>query len=650
MHRKAAKLMLAITASIMGLGNTSPEPGRASASTAARNADIATRLPLGDQGDFADARRGLLARLDTDILNADGSVAWDVDEFAFLEGAAPASVNPSLWRQSQLAAIHGLFEVVPGIYQIRGYDLAVMTLIAGESGWIVVDPLLTEATAKAGLDLANRTLGERPVSGVIYTHSHGDHFGGVRGVLSPETHAKGDTPVIAPHGFTAEVVGENVLAGTAMTRRAGYQFASEVPSGAAGAVGVGLGPKLAQGRVGLLPPTRELSKEGGTLTIDGVAFEFLDAGGTEAPSEFVFYLPQFRALHTAEVVTRTFHNVLTPRGALVRDALQWSKRIDEIMTRFAARSDVILASHHWPGWGGAVVRDRLRNQRDIYRYVHDQTLRLANQGLTMDEIAEVIGEPDFVRSDFGARGYYGTFEHNAKAVYQRYFGWWNAVPADYDPLPKTQEAERWIAAVGGPAAALAGGRDAFDGGDYRWAARLLQTLVFAAPDHDGAKHWLAATYEQLGYRAEAGTWRNIYLAAAHDLRRPSAEPAPNMISNEVLASIPTIDLFDALASRFNPAKMLGDGGVIAFDFADTGESVTVDLRPSVMFPRLSRTAQSDAALTIPRASLNRLLAREVTLPALLGSGEARLSGDAALLAAMFAALDDGRPGFAIVTP
>ncbi|MGB3738027.1 MAG: alkyl sulfatase dimerization domain-containing protein [Pontixanthobacter sp.] len=651
-HRTTLGLMLG--SAIILMGNAPPEPGEASEHTAAYNARVAAALPLDDPRDFADARRGLLAQLDSDILNADGSVAWDVDEFAFLERSPPQSVNPSLWRQSRLAAMHGLFEVVPGIYQIRGYDLAVMTLIVGESGWIVVDPLLTAATARAGLDLANRTLGERPVSAVIYTHSHGDHFGGVRGVLSVEDYAKGDTPVIAPHGFTAEVVGENVLAGTAMTRRAQYQFATAVPSSAFGPVGVGLGPKLAQGSVGLLPPTRELTQDGGTLTIDGVAFEFLDAGGTEAPAEFVFYLPRFRALHTAEVATRTFHNVLTPRGALVRDTLEWSRAIDTILMRFGPKSDVVLASHHWPGWGRQVVRERLRNQRDIYRYVHDQTLRMANQGLTMDEIAERIDEPAFAADDFGARGYYGTFEHNAKAVYQRYFGWWNAVPADYDPLPKVEEAGRWIDAIGGPEKALRLGREAHDAGDYRWSARLLQSLVFAYPGHRDAKPWLAASYEQLAFQSEAGTWRNLYLAAAHDLRTPIAAPATALLSQEVVASIPTLDLFDALASRFDPAKMQGDakGGdaVLQFTFPDTNETIHVDLRRSVMFPRRGTAEGADAGLTIARVQFNRLLARKITLPELVQSGEAAVAGNPALIAAMFAALDEPDPGFAIVTP
>lgn len=641
---------LGALAALLALMGNAPPHGAATDATAVHNAAVSERLPLADQSDFDDARRGLLAELDTDILNPDGSVAWSVNGLDFLEAEAPATVNPSLWRQSQLTAIHGLFEVVPGIYQIRGYDLSVMTLIAGRTGWIVIDPLLTAAPAKAGLDLANRTLGERPVVAVIYTHSHADHFGGVLGVTSAEALAAGEVEIIAPAGFTAETVGESVLAGPAMGRRAQYQFGAKLDAGPHSLVGVGLGPRLSTGSVGLLPPTRELSIEDERLVIDGIVFDFLDAGGTEAPSEFVFHLPQFRALHTAEVATRNFHNILTPRGALVRDALKWSRTLDAILTRFGSDSDVMLASHHWPVWDGGNVREKLRNQRDTYRFTHDQTLRLANQGFTMDEIAEQIGEPDFAAADFGARGYYGTYEHNAKAVYQRYFGWWNAVPADYEALPKVEEARKWVEALGGVEAALAQGRKAFESGEYRWGARLLQMLVFADPGNVEAKQWLAATYEQLGFQAEGGTWRNIYLSAAQDLRDPPDTDALSTTSASVLAAIPTIDLFDSLAARFNPAKMNGAEAMLQFTFPDIAQNITVDLRKSVMFPRVGVAEAPAATLTIARADFNRLLAREAGVQDLIASGAAVIDGNPLALLALFEALDQPDPLFEIVEP
>jgi alkyl sulfatase BDS1-like metallo-beta-lactamase superfamily hydrolase len=635
---------------LMLLAGNTPPVGEATQETVTRNAAVSEQLPLDDQSDFEDARRGLLAQLEDDILNEDGSVSWSVEAFDFLEGEAPATANPSLWRQSQLTAIHGLFKVVPGVYQVRGYDLSVMTLVNGESGWIIIDPLLTAAPARASLDLANRTLGERPVVAVLYTHSHADHFGGVLGVTSAEDIKSGKVAIYAPAGFTEETVGESVLAGTAMGRRAQYQFGAKLPTGAQGVVGVGLGPKLSTGSIGLLQPTRELTSEDLSVDIDGVTFEFLDAGGTEAPSEFVFYLPQYKALHTAEVATRTFHNVLTPRGALVRDTLKWSQVIDQILQRFGDRSDVLLASHHWPTWGEERVSQALRNQRDIYRYTHDQTLRLANQGQTMDEIAEEIGEPDFAQSDFGARGYYGTFEHNSKAVYQRYFGWWNAVPADYDALPKVEEAKRWVAALGGSEAAINQGRSAFEKGEYRWAARLLQTLMFAEPENEDARKWLAAAYEQLGFQSEGGTWRNIYLSAAQDLRDPPDTQALAVTSPELFAAIPTIDLFNALATRFNPAKMQGEEAVLQFRFSDTEEAITVDMRKSVLFPRKGEANDAAMTLALQRSDFNRLLAQQVTLPELVGSGAATLEGNPAALQAMFGALDQPDPLFEIVEP
>lgn len=644
------RAVLGASCALLVLLGNAPPPGTASDQTTESNAVVAEQLPLEDQGDFENARRGLLAQIEGDILNADGSVSWKVEELDFLNQDTPATVNPSLWRQSQLTAIHGLFEVVPGIYQVRGYDLSVMTLIAGESGWIVIDPLLTPAPAKAGLALANATLGERPVVAVIYTHSHADHFGGVLGVTSREALAAGKVEIIAPHGFTAETVSESVLAGTAMSRRAQYQFGANLAAGADSVVGVGLGPRLSTGPIGLLPPTRELGTQGETLTLDGVVFEFLDAGGTEAPSEFVFYLPQYRALHTAEVVTRNFHNILTPRGALVRDSLKWSRTIDEILVQFGEKSEVMLASHHWPVWGEGEVREALRNQRDTYRFTHDQTLRLANQGYTMDEIANAIGEPDFARSDFGTRGYYGTFQHNARAVYQRYFGWWNAVPADYDPLPKTEEAAKWIDALGGAQAALAKGREAYEAGEYRWGARLLQTLVFADPDNQEARQWLAATYEQLGYQSEGGTWRNIYLSAADELRADRDQDEITTGTAAVLAAVPTIDLFDALATRFNPAKMGGEPAMLQFTFPDTGESVAIDMRRSVMFPRKGTADAPAASLTIARSDFNRLLAQQVQVQELLASGAARIEGNPQALLVLFQSLDQPDPSFEIVLP
>ena len=628
-----------------------PPEGVATEATKAANADVAQRLPIADQTDFENANRGLLAKIDKPILNEDGSISWDPAQFDFMKGDAPDTVNPSLWRQGKLNSIDGLFEVTKGIYQIRGYDLAQMTLISGKTGWIIVDPLTTPAPAKAGLALANNTLGNRPVVAVIFTHSHGDHFGGVAGVAAPEDIKAGNIQIIAPHGFLAESIGESVIAGTAMNRRVQFQFGTALPVGKTGHVGGGLGQKLSSGDVALLPPTRSISKDGETLTIDGITFDFMDAGETEAPAELVFYMPQFKALHTAEVVTRTFHNVLTPRGALVRDTLKWSKVIDAMYAKYGAKSDLMLASHHWPTWGSENVQTALKNQRGLYRYVHDQTMRQANQGATMHEIAENIGEPDFAKSDFGVRDYYGTLNHNSKAVYQRYFGWWDAVPAHYHQLPPAEASQKYVAAMGGADNALAVGEKAFADGDYRWAATVFNHIVFADPANEAAKKWLASSYEQLGFQAEAGTWRNIYLVGAKELREGnSTKDSISTANAKVLNGIPAVDLFDALATRFNPAKMRGDGGIIQFTFPDRKEEVSVDLDKSVMFPRNGSHDAATTQVSINRSDFTKLLLREISPMALIQSGAMQLTGDTALMAAMFSALDEVNPQFDIVIP
>ena len=632
----------------------SPPQGVATNATKSANAKVSSALPLGDQTDFENANRGFLAKItDKQILNADGSVAWDIEQFDFIKGAAPDTVNPSLWRQGKLNSIHGLFEVTKGIYQIRGYDLAVMTLIAGKTGWIIVDPLTSPAPSKAGLALANKTLGQRPVRAVIFTHSHGDHFGGVSGVISQDDIQSGKVQIIAPQGFLSEAIGENVLAGTAMNRRAQYQFGTGIAPSKTGQVGTGLGQKLSTGNVELLPPTKSISKSGETLAIDGVSFEFMDASETEAPAEMIFYLPEFRALHSAEVVTRNFHNVLTPRGALVRDSLKWSKVIDAMLAKYGDKSDVMLASHHWPTWGKDNVKTALEHQRGIYRYVHDQTLRQANQGATLLEAAEKIGEPDFAATDFGVRDYYGTLNHNSKAVYQRYFGWWDGVAAHYHELPPVEASKKYVAAMGGAAKVLSVGQSAFNGGDYRWAATVFNHLVFAEPENMLAKKWLASTYEQLGFQAEAGTWRNIYLTGAKELREGNKSDAIIDSANaKVLNSIPALDLFDALAARFNPAKMTGSGGTILFRFPDRKEAVRVELGKSVLFPRAVDYEQvsGDTQISLNRGDFTKILRQEASPAALIQSGAMTISGNAALMAAMFGALDPVDPQFNVVTP
>lgn len=633
--------------------DAAPPAGVATEATRTANAAVAERLPLEDTGDFVDATRGLLAQLDRDtITDAEGNVVWQVSRRDFIEGDSPDTVNPSLWRQERLNSEHGLFEVVDGIYQVRGYDLAVMSVIRGETGWIIVDPLLSQETAAAALGLVNETLGDRPVTGVIYTHSHGDHFGGVRGVIDEEDAKARNVPILAPVGFTEAAVAENLLAGNYMSRRAVLMFGNTLPSGPAGQVGVGLGPALSQGTIGLIEPTEEVPGRGTVREVDGVTFEFIDAAGTEAPAEFMFYLPEFRALCTAEVATATFHNALTLRGAKVRDLLEWSRVLDYVLTNYAPKADVVFASHHWPTFGQENVETYLQGQRDIYRYTHDQTVRLANRGQTQFEIAEALPEPPVQETHFDTRNYYGTLNHNAKAVYQYYFGWWDGVPATFNAHPLEEKAPRFVEAVGGEEAALATGRKAFDEGDYRWAAEVFNYVVFADPDNKTARDWLAASYEQLGFQAESGAWRDYYLTAAQELRQGLPDTgAVRTGSREFIQGVPTVELFNALAVRYTPEKLAREPFSLNFRFTDTEEDILVDVGRATAFPREDAQADGAAAtLTLTRSAFNDLILQSRSFAEIAAAGEASVEGDPAALMAWFAALDAPDFWFNIVEP
>ena len=631
----------------------------ASDATRTAQAEIARRLPLDDPRDEANVRRGKLAEIPGGvILDKQGKTVWDRRPYEFLQSKdAPDTVNPSLWRQARLDAVHGLFEVVPGkIWQIRGYDLSVMTIIRGKSGWIVVDPLLSEETAAAGWKLFAETVEAKdkalPIRAVIFSHSHSDHFGGVGGIVTPAQVKAGKVRIIAPHGFSEEATSENVLAGTAMGRRALYMFGSIVPPGVRGQVDTGLGPKLSSGTIGYMEPTETVSEKGGTLTIDGLVFEFLDAGGTEAPSEFVFYIPAYKALHTTEVVTHTLHNGLTLRGAQVRDALHWSKVIDAMLLKWGGKAEVAMASHHWPTWGAGEVSELLANQRDAYRYVHDRTLFLANKGATLHELADQTAEAPVQGSDFGTRGYYGTLNHDMKATYQRYFGWWDGNPANFNPLPPEQSAPKYVALAGGADKLLAAGRDAIRAGDYRWAAELLNKLVFAEPGNKDARAALASAYDQMGYQAESGAWRNYYLAAAASLRGNAVESiSGNGQSRSFVSAIPTGVFFDALATRFDAAKGAALKGTFQFILPDSKEAVAVVVGGGVEFPRYGVTdAAPTATITIDRKTLDDVMLGQAQFPALMQSGAIRIDGDRMAFLSWFALHPPQDPRFNIVVP
>jgi alkyl sulfatase BDS1-like metallo-beta-lactamase superfamily hydrolase len=622
------------------------------AATIAANRAVQEALDFSDRQDFEDAARGLIAA-DPDLLVRadDGSVVWNLSANAFIDGEAPSSVNPSLWRQARLNNMHGLFRVTEGVYQLRGYDLSNMTLIEGKSGWIVVDPLTARETAAAAFAFARRHLDERPIVAMIFTHSHIDHFGGVLGVLAEAGELAEDVRIIAPQGFMEEATSENVIAGTAMSRRAVFMYGKQLPRSERGHVDSGLGISPAFGSFGLLQPTEIIDRTPQTLVIDGIEFIFQNAPGSEAPAELTFYLPHVKAFNGAEVTSHNLHNLYTLRGAKVRDALLWSHYIDESIELFG-EAEVYLASHHWPVWGNQQIVDFLEVQRDTYKYIHDQTVRLLNEGLTPGEIAEAIELPASLQEDFHNRGYYGTLRHNARAVYQNYLGWYDGNPAHLNPLPPVEAGQRYVALAGGAEALLAKAQTAYDEAEYRWAAELLNHLVFAEPGNAGAKALLAACYDQLGYQAESGPWRDVYLSAAFELRHGPPEQGLNVAAMEdVLRETPVQRFFDSMAVRLNGPDAEGVDLSVNFVFTDLGESYLLDIGNAVLHHRPSTPdTPADAALKLTHGVFLAMLTGRAGLKDLLLSDEIELEGSTLDLLQFFSLLDkpDGR--FDIVTP
>ncbi|MGX9353192.1 alkyl/aryl-sulfatase [Shimia sp. W99] len=623
----------------------------ASSHTAQTNQALLDLLNFGDRQDFEDATRGFVATFDAEsIPNDSGGVAFDLSQYAFMDGDAPDTVNPSLWRQGQLNRIHGLFTIHPRIHQVRNADISNMTLIEGDTGWIIIDPLLSVETARASLALANEHLGHREVRAVIYTHSHADHFGGVRGVVDGADVAAGKVPILAPDGFMDYAISENVLAGNAMNRRAQYQFGIGLEAGPQGHASCGLGPRISQGSISLIPPTDIVRETGETRIVDGVEIEFQMANGSEAPSEFMFYFPQLKALCASEVTTHNMHNILTPRGAEIRNTLGWAKYIDETISIFADRTELIFASHHWPQWGSERITRFLIRQRDLYRFIHDETLRLANHGHTLHEIPDMVELPDGLRHDFACRGYYGTLKHNIKAVYQFYLGWWDGKPTTYDALPPQESARRFVRVIGGADAVLTEGRRAAEEGDYRWAAEIVDKLVFAEPDNNAAKELQADILEQMGYQAEAGTWRNIFLLGAQELRKGiDRSNAVNTSNPDVLFNMGVGMALDFLGVKFNPAKASGDFSVL-LEFTDTGDSYLLTAQNGVLSNTRNRPEAANLTLRLSEAAFFTLLGQIAPVESLIAEGELQLEGDASKLAALFGAMDDFDPFFAIVTP
>lgn len=606
-------------------------------------------LPFHDESDFADADRGFIAAQSPCVIKAaDGRVVWDNDAYSFLGGPAPTSVHPSLWRQSTLAAKQGLYEVVPGIYQVRGFDISNITFVESDNGIIVIDPLVSTEVAAAAMALyRTHRGGERPVVAVIYTHSHVDHFGGVLGVTSQQDVDAGTVAVLAPEGFIEHAVQENVYAGPAMTRRATYMYGALLPRGPMDQVGCGLGQVPSTGEVAVIVPTIDIRTTGETHTIDGVEIEFQMAPGTEAPAEMHFYFPGFRALCMAENATHNLHNLLTLRGALVRDPHAWSGYLTEAIDTFADRADVVFASHHWPTWGRDSIVAFLSLQRDMYAYLHDQTLRLLNQGYTGVEIAEMFQMPPALEQAWHTHGYYGSVSHNVKAIYQRYMGWFDGNPGRLWPHPPETLAPRYVEAMGGLDRVVGLARDAFEAGDFRWAATLLDHAVFTDSEHAAARELYSDTLEQLAYGAENATWRNFFLSGATELRDGNFGTATQVASPTMMAQLTLEQIFDGLAIRVNGPRSWDLDIAIDIAIADTATNYRLALRNGVLVRRTVAPDPSTATVTIKLANKIRLLA---VVMGDFSSPGLELTGDQSALQALLSVLDGPDPNFNIVTP
>jgi alkyl sulfatase BDS1-like metallo-beta-lactamase superfamily hydrolase len=622
--------------------------------TRAANDAFTKSLPFSDRADFDDAKRGLIATLaDGAVAGPGGRPAFDTKPYAFLQkDEAPATVNPSLWRQAQLNALNGLFKVSERVYQVRGLDIANMTIIEGDTGLILIDPLLSNETAKAALDLYLANRPAKSVAAVIYTHSHADHFGGAKGVMSAEDAASGRVKVIAPDGFMEHAVAENVIAGNAMSRRAQYQFGSVLPVGERAQIDTGLGKALSKGTISLIPPNDVIKQSYETRNVDGVEIEFHLVPGSEAPAEMIMYFPQFRLLNMAEDATHTMHNLYTIRGAEIRDGRLWSRYIGEAIERYGDKTDAVIAQHHWPIWGNARIVAFLKKQRDLYKFIHDQSVRLLNHGLTSTEIAEQLKLPASLAGDWSSRGYYGTLSHNAKAVYQFYLGWYDANPADLNPLPRAEMAKKQVEYMGGAEAVLKRARADFAAGQYRWVASVMSQLVFADPLNKDARNLGADALEQLGYQSEAATWRNAYLLGAAELRGGEPAAQGGSTANAELLKGVSIDLaFDFLGVRLNAAKAEGKHIVVNWSFTDLNQSYVMNLENSALthtFGKLSGNA--DVSVVLTRAALDAITLKQRTFIGSVATGDVSIRGNPLKLAELFGLLDEFSPDFEVVEP
>lgn len=627
----------------------------AAAATQAANDQLLNELPFADKSDFDNAHKGFIAAIPTEAIKGEaGNLIWDPQKYGFIkEGQkAPATVNPSLWRQAQLINLSGLFKVTEGIYQVRNLDLSNMTIIEGKDGITIVDPLVSAETAKVGLDLYYKHQGKKPVKAVIYTHSHVDHYGGVRGIVDEADVKAGKIKIYAPEGFMEAAVAENIMAGNVMSRRASYMYGNLLPADEKGQVGAGLGTTTSAGTVTLIAPTDIISKTGQKETIDGLTYEFMMAPGSEAPSEMLWYIEEKKAISAAEDATHTLHNTYSLRGAKIREPLPWSKYLNQALSMWGDKAEVMFAQHHWPTWGNQEVTTLLKSQRDLYRYINDETLRLANMGYTRDEIAEQFKLPDSLANTWANRGYYGSISHNIKATYVLYLGWFDGNPATLHELTPTESAKKYVEFMGGADEVLKKAKASYDKGEYRWVAQVVKHVVFADPNNKAARDLEADALEQMGYQAESGPWRNFYLTGAKELRSGVTQlPTPNTASPDTVRAMSLDMFFDYLAVRLNGPKSGSAKAVMNFDFGDTGGKYKVELENGVLNHTANAEAKdADTTIALSRDTLNNLILKQTTLDKAIAAGDVKVSGNSEKLKEVLGYLDNFEFWFNIVTP
>lgn len=646
--------LLVISLMLSSLALAAEEPKEATNFTKEKNEQVLKELPFSDTQDYKDAKKGFIATFpDLVIKNSEGRVVYDMQSYQYqLDSNAPATVNPSLWRVAQLNALNGLFKVTDKVYQVRGFDLSNMTIIEGNTGLIVIDPLMSSEPAKTALDLYYQNRPKKPIIAVIYSHSHIDHYGGVKGIIDEKDVRSGKIKVIAPEGFLEEAVKENVYAGNAMSRRSFYAQAILIPKNNKGHVDTGLGKLGSTGTITLIAPTDIIKTTGEKRTIDGVQIEFMMAPNTEAPAEFMMYFPQFKMLNTAEDATHTMHNLYTLRGAQVRDAENWWKALDEAITRYGDKTDVVIAQHQWPKWGNKEIISYLLNHRDAYKYLNDQSLRLMNKGYTMDEIAETIKLPEALSNDWALRGYYGGISHNVKAIYQRYLGWYDSNPANLSPLPPEESAKKYVEFMGGANAVMKKAKESYNKGDYRWAAEVMNKVVFADPNNTEAKNLQADILEQLGYQAENGTWRNEYLVGAYELRNgtPKVSGITSASPDTLKAMTPSMVL-DYIGIHIMSEKADGKKITINWEEPNLKEKYLITLENNVLvYRKVNNFGSADLNITMSKELLLGITGNSTTLDKEVQAGNAKATGNSAKLSELVSILDTFTPDFNVVTP